>query len=1183
MKLFLAIVLTGLSFSALSAELDSIQLLTPISYERPSSFRQTMISKGMAFAGDTINKDVKKAVRDQIAPYQKDLASYFSKPGELDQFIDYVATDGIYKYLSKPAANGKGRVVHLTDDGLISFYGHLGNNLIGKIADRILEKEGVTDPARRQLWVNKLTSPFNQCITTAMNSQYDADHCIKALTASMVPSAGIGLVYELSRSNLNSTLPEKERAPFNASLVTMYKTCMAKTKNQASDVKNCALSSMKTGVLKVTDTSLSKTIEEKAETKNSAAAIKKSVWPTFNTCISSVTDGKGAYTDQFMSCIDNLVITTGSHLVKDKISSTPAVTSIMFPAEVNNLAKEKSEKFRKCAEEQKKKNVRKDGMLNIDVCENTITNEVTYQVVAQTLRNTASTSLKDDKSASLKLGNEGVATLDRCWSNNQNDYSRESCLRQTILSFSGSLAKEKLDRAIPADMDIKTELTNSSVANLAICLNKELPASISTSNDLSKRIDSCSSRLTKSVAMKVAEHQIRSTANGTLTPAQTEKLVSDLVKGEFEKCLGDSPSDALLDKCSDNLIYKSARTITSLGFEKEVNGYLQKNGGPSAFGLSQIDVDEFIRKLNTQTQSCLDKKSVPGKAMESVGNCAKSSIKEIALYFGDLQFKKAVGDMYKGRDADRKALEIKFKQNLNKCLDSKSSPEFSIGDYTKNLYVCSDKISASTTLEVGEDQININLNEYLKDRPGQNNAALRSEIKNKILGSFKSCMSSSPSDKQGQCIDSMKREATHSIVLNYGRQETKAQLNADQLPEELKPVENELTKCTSKQPLSGDALSAHLDECTKQFALSFAKELGTLKLNYLLKSALGTDEYAAQKKNIDDVIAKYTSCLNDLKKINMNDGLTAKLSVCTDMLEQRGTAIVRNSINNWMSSEQKDAATMMVKREFAAFIPCLSMLLPASPYTPAMEKNVDSLLKPVAEMFAQYIDYDPGNAKITLDEMIKKLSGELQDVATNRESRKALVDFLYEKGFLDQFIKGMVQGEVKKAFATIPDVDVPKDLKELLLQRENFEEIFNSPEGAGVKKMVLEKFLRPALVDQVEMKTLDPNMKIIKDNVVAILANSPRFGEQILKRGVQTQIDKMGGVTKFFGKMLYGKESFDWSKVRTTEDGKKAEAYIKENILLPKFKSEKISAEEEKKIAEKAEELVTIAVKGYKK
>jgi hypothetical protein len=1180
MKLFLAFMLTALSYAAFSAELDSIELITPVSYERPSSFTQTMLSKAKSGIGETINYDVKKAVNEEIAPYRKDLQSYFPKSGELDQFVESVSSDGIYYHLSKVGPDGK-RYKHITDDKLVSFYGYIGNNLIGKIADRILEKEGVTDPARRQLWVNKLTAPFNSCMQTAMNAAYDASHCMKALTGSLVPSAGIGLVFELSRSNLNGQLPEKERTPFNISLVNMYKQCMAKTKSAASDVKGCALSSMRSGVLKVTDGALTNTINEKASSKTTADSIKKAQWPSFNTCINSVSDGKGAYTDQFMGCIDNLVASTGSALVLDKISSTSAVTSIMLPAEVKKLATEKADKFKKCAEDQKKKGARKDGLLDIDVCENSITNEVTYQVVSQTLRQTAASNFKDEKAVSLKLGNEGVAILDKCWINNQTENAREACLRKTILSFSGSLATIKLDKAIPADMSKKKELTQSSVVSLASCLDKELPASISTANNLTAKIDTCSNRLTKNVAMTVAEHQIRATALDIVSTAQTDKIVDSLVKDEFEKCLGDIPTDEKIEKCGDSLTVKAARLITAIGFEKEVNGYLQKNGGPSAFGLSQNDVNDFIKKLNTQTQACLDKKADAGKAMSTVGTCAKTSIKQIAFYFGDLQFKKSIGDMFKGRDAARADLEKRFKKNLELCLDTKAGVEFSIGDYTKNLYTCSDKISASTTLEVGDDQISSNLDTYLKDRPGQSNAALRTDIKNKLLGNFKKCMSSTPADKQSQCIDSMKREATGTIVLNYGRQETKAQLNTDVTPAELKPIEDELAKCTSKQ-LAGDALTAHLDECTKQFALNFAKELGTLKLNHLLKSALGSEEFDAQKKNIDAVIGNYQACLNNLKSVSMNDGLTTKLSVCTDMLEEQGVLVVRKSINNWMTSEQKDEATAKIKREFAAFIPCLSVLLPSSPYTPAMEKNVDSVLKPVAEMFAQFIEYDPNNAKITLDVMLKKLSGDLADVDKNKESRKALVDLLYQQGAWDQFIKGIVKGEVSKAFATVTEADVPKELRETLLQKENFEEIFKTPEGENIKKMVLEKILKPVLIDQTDLKTLDPMMKTVKDNVVVMLANSPRFGDQILQRGVQSQINNMGGMTKFFGKMLYGKESFDWTKVRTTEEGKKAEAYIKENILLPKFKSEKRSTEEEKKIAEKAEELVTKAVKGYK-
>lgn len=1174
MKFFLTIVMTGLSISAFSGELESISLITPINYKRPSSFTQTMKSKATVALGEAFSIDIKKKVRAQIAPHAKDLNSYFNRPGELDQFIDSVTSEGIHKYLS----------YKLTDDGLVAFYGHLGNNLIGKIADKILEKEGVTDPARRNLWVAKLTQPFNQCISTSLNSQYDANHCIEALTASLVPSTGIGLVYELSRSSLNSALPEKDRTPFNQNQAQLYKNCITNTKGQAADVKACALSSMKTGVLKVTDISLSKTINSKASSSASAQNIKKLVWPAFNSCTQAVGDGKGAYTDQFMNCIDNLVAATGSQLVLDKINGTPAIAGAMPAAEVKKLANEKSLQFKKCAEDQKKKGARKDGMLDIDRCENTITNEVTYQVVSQTLRNTASNSFKDDKAVSLKLSQEGPAILNRCWSNDQTATAREACLKKTILQFSESVAGAKLAKAIPEDMPGKQQLTISSIETLNACLDKELPANISESNDLTKRIDTCSNKLTKNVALKVAEYQIRSTASDMLNADQTKKLVDELVLKEFDKCLGTVPTDELIAKCGDALTIKAAKQITAAGFEKEVNEYLKKNGGVYAFGITQSAVNEFVKSLTDKTRVCLDKPVASGKAMDQVNACSKNSIKQIAFFLGDLKFKKAIGDMYKGRDSDRLTVEKTFRKNLEACLDSKASSQFTINDYTKNLYVCSDKVAGSITLDVGQDQIEVTLNNYLKDRPGQSLAPIRDEIRSRLIGKFKGCMASTPADKQSKCTDELKREATQSIVLNFGRAETKAQLNADSTPPELKGIETDLLVCTAK-PLTGDELAAHLDECTKNFALGFARELGTLKLNHLLKGALGSEEYSLQKKNIDEVISRYHACLDDLKKYKMNEGITDKLTICTNQLEERGTALVRNSIKNWMSTDQKDAATLMLKTEFAAFIPCLSVLLPSSPYTPAMGKNIESILKPVSVLFAQYIEYNPENAKSTLDGIIAKLSTDLHDVATNAKSRSELVDFLYSNGTLDQFLKSMVQGEVKNAFAKIPEEDVPKELKETLMQKQNFEEMFNSPDGERIKRTVMEKVLKPALVDQISMSSpaLTSNINEVKDNVINLLATSPKFGDRILETGVQTQINKMSGVKSFFGKMLYGKDAFEWSKVRTTAEGRAAEDYIREHILLPKFKSKIFSAEENKRINEEAEELVTKAVKSYKK
>lgn len=78
--------------------------------------------------------------------------------------------------------------------------------------------------------------------------------------------------------------------------------------------------------------------------------------------------------------------------------------------------------------------------------------------------------------------------------------------------------------------------------------------------------------------------------------------------------------------------------------------------------------------------------------------------------------------------------------------------------------------------------------------------------------------------------------------------------------------------------------------------------------------------------------------------------LTEKLSVCTDGLTNRGMNLVRSNINQWMSTEEKDAATVMIKQEFSNFLPCLSNLLPASPYSQQLQQNVQSNVKPFANL-----------------------------------------------------------------------------------------------------------------------------------------------------------------------------------------------------------------------------------------
>lgn len=1031
-QLLTVILLLCSSLSLYAGEIDNLSLITPLSYDRPSSKTQNLKSKAKLTVGDWVNYDVVAEVKKKVEPYKKDLATYFSNSAELDSFITKTVQDGKTNILGN----------ELSDAKMIHFFEHLGNKLIGGFADRILDKEGVKDASRRSLWTSKMLTPFNACIKKAQNAMYDASHCIDALSSSLVPSAGIGLVYELSRANLGSSIPEGSKADFYNEQVNIYKDCMSKSAGIATDVKNCALVAMRNGVQKVTDTQLSATINKSSSSAAAAKTIKQTVWPGFTNCSTKVgTDKTNSATlsDQFMNCIDELIKSTGTLLVQDKLAHTDAIKSNFSKNDMSLLINEKMQSFRNCIDEQKKNNVRKNGMIDTEKCEGQITNDVTYKVVVKTLAQTASDSFKDSNDISSRLSKEGKMLLDQCWKSNQSAADRESCLRKTILAFSQSLAKIKLDQAIPSALSIKDDIVKSSLKELNKCLDKQLPENISGAANISTLTSACSNKLTQNVALVVARESIRLKAEESkMSSEETEKLLAVYVDQKFNTCIGTSPSDEKLDACSGDL----------------------KRNVAMALATNQI-------RINAQG-----------------------------------------------------------------------------------------KISSQET-----DVL----------------------VNNLVTQKFGTCIGNNPSDSVlNSCVADLTKSATKSLVLGYEKMQVKEQLNAVTTPSAIKKTEELFVACVDK-PRPTEKVSTELDECTKQFSLGFARTLGELKLTSLLRSVLGTDGYNEQKKSIDDILAKYNRCLDNLKPVPMNDGLLEKLTVCTDELQRRGVNFVSNTVNNWMSSEQKDAATVMIKNEFANFIPCLGALMPSTPYSQQLNDNAQSVLKPVAVLLSQYIEYSPEDAKKTLSDIIKKLSTDLKDVASNPTSRKELIDFLYQNGALDQFLKSMVRGKVKESLDQTPESELPRELRDSLMSKANFDSIFATQEGQAIKDIVMEKIAKPVLMEQASMDSplMKAGMDAVQEKVTKLLVNSPKFGDQIIKASIQNKIDDMNGITKFFARVFYGNNSLNWEKVRTTANGKVAEEFIREKVLLPKFKGSPLSKKDEEQIMNEAEKLVKTAVKTY--
>jgi len=1033
MKSLLTFIILFSSISMLEASVtDDISLIIPTSYDRESSSTQTLKSKIIVTASDLINYDIKKMVKTKIAPYGKDLSGVFASSADFDSYIDNIVSEGKDNILAN----------NLTDSKLIKFFEFLGDKLIGGIADKVLSSKGIQDSSRRDIWVKKILKPFDDCINNAKNSIYDANHCMGSLISSFVPSLGIGLVYELTKSNLSGSLPANQAETFNLEQVNYYKECYKKSSGKASDVNECALSSIKNGIHKVTDSRLSEIINSSSSSPQKAVIIKQSVMPAFSQCSGHVGEDKNDKTElniQFMNCIDNLAKSTGVLLIKDQISNKPIIKSNFSKLEIDKMVSQKVQFFKSCVDEQMKNNIRKAGMLDTGRCENNIKNDLTYKVVLKLLSETAMESIKDDTTKAKAISSEGKKLLDLCWDNNQTSNDRESCLKKTIIAYSKKITTEKLDKSIPNELAIKKDLMVSSLKKIESCLDKELPSNISDSPNLNDKIAICSNQLTTEVATKVAKESLRmQSLENKMSEDETNSLISSLVEKKFATCLGTHPTNEKLDFCSIEL---------------------KKNA---------------------------------------------------TIYIGS------------------KKIELNAK--------GKISPE------------------------EASQLVNSLVNQH-----------------------FVACLGNKPDDNQiNSCTADLTKEATKSIVLAFERKQIKDELNTDKIPSKLKPIEDQFITCVNK-PTSPKNSSIALDECTKDFALDFARILGALKVTSLMKSVLGSQNYNDQKSNIDSILEKYNECLNDLKKYNIQDGLLEKLNICTSGLEHRGINFVTNTFNAWMSTEQKDATTIMIKNQFANFLPCLSGLMPASPYSQRLEQNIDSALKPMALIVSQFIEYSPENAKQTIEQVIKKLSGELKDVDKNPDSRKELLNFLYQNGALDQFLKSMVRGQVKDAIEKIPDTEMPKELRALILSKENFDKIFSTEEGQAIKDLVMDKILKPVLLEQTSFSS--PNivagMDAIKARVTKLLVYSPDFGDQIIKTNIQTKINNMGGFTKTIAKLIYGPNSINWEKVRTTKAGKEAEEYIRDNFLTPKFKGEVISAAEEKKIMAESEKLVKEAVKNY--
>ena len=652
--IFLALI-SGVSWGS---EITPFALFEPVPYKRESRFYQYAISKvGVGAVGRFY--DVDKAVKKELAPYNKDLEKYFPKPNELNNLVDSILKD-----IDENIVKGK-----INDDTVTAIYSHVGKNLISKMADRILETEGVKDSSARQMWVTKILEPFNACIGKSLDSQFDAKHCMKALTQGLVPNVGIGIVYELTKSNLTASLPISEQAIFNKTQVEEYQVCIKSffPTPSPNNVKQCALSTMKIGVKKITEPKLDKTINTSSSSSQVATNIKDAVWPIFEKCVREVGASQSEPTPlaaQFSSCIDVLVQNTGVKIVSDKVNFNPSLQQTFSSAELKITGKEKAIQFKKCAQNLITKNIRKDGVIDTSSCENAITNDLVYLTVLKQFNQSAAEQIKGTTIDVGLLEKDGKTILDSCWKQTQTADQREACLRKSIIDFSKSVAEKRLEFSIPANLSTKKKIKTDSLARFQTCLESNMPQIISTEEHLSDKMDPCTVGLLQSATGTVVEESVIAALNENLGDKPNINLstarlaIKDEVLNNYRDC---AVKNKDLTPCTDQVTKEATLKIALAAGRASLTEQATKGTIPS---------EKYIATEN-DLKSCTSTLKTGDELSKHLDKCKQKFTIEIARELGIEKFNNTLRDLLgtKKLETSRTQTAIIFKK-YNECLDN---------------------------------------------------------------------------------------------------------------------------------------------------------------------------------------------------------------------------------------------------------------------------------------------------------------------------------------------------------------------------------------------------------------------------------------------------------------------------------------------------------------------------------
>ena len=1140
------------------AELNRLSLVTtddyrPSRHEQNRDFSEITSSFGLAFFGGIYTStalDLKGDIYTKLSA--PEMLRYFPKEAERRKIAERVDTQVRRRFLSEGITNERANAA------IRYAVADVGSLLI----ERVMEKEGVKDAARRAKWSNRLLLPFQACMRETRTYK-EGMRCLEAFKKDALYNAGLALGYELVRQEMGAEYLKDQ--PSN------YKSCLRATSPGAEKrVKSCVAKSVQTAALAYGQAKLRETAAKQLKPAAADAVVKRAA-PAFRKCLEGAADRAG-----FAACGDALARQAGADVAREAILANPQMISVVPGAKERAAVAEAGKRtFLACAEKAARG---PDGTLRVDACAGPVKMEaartVALAVIQQNIEKTSDAPAAKQK----EMGAGLAAVIKGCWKLEASAEKNSDCLRTGVQKLVRTVGSYRLAQELPpgllaAEPGFRDEL----LGQAETCLAGRLKGNLLEMDDVAERAGACTAPLLRAAALKVAAFRLGETLKGkSKDPGLAKRLQKELVEERFARCLGETPDQAKIFVCAGELRRGAGQAVGRALFAENYDEFVTSGGGPAAYKLADGDRGAYLDSLNAGLEKCLAEKAKGDEkaADRGLDACFKASVESLALHLGKLEFRRQVAANLSHAKVNEATLAQSFEKELRACLREKQSAELT--DFVKHIDICRARLTKRFTLDLARRELAAaaDANVPVTPETKEHRAATLAVLNKNLAACLDTAEGAAGRDA---CTTELKRQATLALVTDATRGQSRKLLNTGDLPPtRQRELEVEFDACVKK---GGD-----IEVCAQRHVREAAKAIAHLKLHHTMADMLGVD-YPKLLARLNAFERDYQTCLDKIPGAVVDAAFIRGTETCAKELEGKGVALSQEYLKNLLVKGRDTPKETALALDTARVVPCLDAIAVQKPFDEKFLERYDpeGTFEIMAKMAGDYINYDAEKAGDDYESVMAQIVTDLQ-AAGPAAARKKLLTTLIERGMVDQLLKSMIRAEVKKKLDELPDSDrPPAEVAEILLSKALLDKVLAGPAMEKFRPFMAEKILTPLLLEGKSMKApaQAEAIRLLKNQVADALLESPDFGGLLLQSTVQKKIDSEANwkVTKWLAMKFKGYRTLYWSEARDSEAGKAAESYIREKVIRPQFQGEEMSAEEKAARLKEADRLVKEALK----